>query len=109
MSDTVEHLMEVEKKARQIVEKAREEAADIIDRARREARDIVREATDDARGEADQIIEQKQAEAEKKREQMLQEARDDSPRAEQLDGEKLRTAVHRVVRVIARGEDVEQR
>ena len=104
MSETIERLLQVEEKAKQIIAEARQQGAETAERARREAQQLLGESRERAMAEAEAIIGGSRDEAEKETLGALRRAAEQAPCVEDVDQEKLRQAVRRIVRVIAWGE-----
>ena len=100
MSDPIEQLLEVEQQAKQIIAQARDQASETIESARAEAQKLIAEARDRSRAEAEEIGRRRQAEAEQDREAALRMAAEQSPDEGDVDEQKLRRAVDRIVKVI---------
>jgi F-type H+-transporting ATPase subunit b len=101
MSDAVERLLEVEEKAKRIVEGAREEALRITADARDRARRIKDEAVEQAHQDAENLVEERRKEAQKQREEALQEARANAPGIGDVPDERIERATEAIVTAIA--------
>ena len=101
MRDAIERLLGVEQKAKDTVEKARQEAAVIVSDARRAAQETVQQADAAAREESERVRTDVQARAEQDRDAMLREAAQNAPRIEDVEPARLERAEDRIVHVIA--------
>lgn len=104
MSDVVQRLLQVEEEAKNIIEQARHEATKLVEDARQEARRTVEESRRAARAEAEEIVRAREQEARDETQRALDEAGRSAVSIESVDPDRLKHAVERVVRVIARRE-----
>ena len=104
MSDVVQRLLEVEEEAKSIIEQARQEASRLVEDARQEAQRTLEQSRLAARAEAEEIVRAREQEARDERQRALDEAGRSAVSIESVDPDRLRRAVDRVVRVIARRE-----
>jgi len=105
MSGTIERLLEVERKAKQVVEGAQQQAQQITEEARSRARDTVERIAAQARDEAEQIVRERRDQAQGQRQEMLQKAQMEAPGAQDVPEDRVRRAVDHIVRVVAWAED----
>jgi len=104
MSDVIERLLEVEQKAKGVIEEARRQASGLVDVARRDAQQALKESRDVARKQADEFLREQEGRAQVQREALLQDARGGVMSIEKVDPQRLGRAVEQVVGAVARGQ-----
>ncbi len=107
MSDLVDNLLAVERRARRIIADAEKEAAQLKEKAHDDARRKIAAAQKQARADADKVLEDARRGIEEQRADRLQQEREKLPSPDEVDERKLRTAIDFAYNVVAYGDERE--
>jgi len=105
VSDVIDRLLEVEREARAVIEKAEQEAGQLVENAREEARRIVEEGHEEGRRRAEEILQESVRRLDEQRKERLERERARLPSAEGVDEAVLNKTADFVVGVIAGGDE----